>query len=412
MLRKRRRELHLRVADAAEAIYGAADDFIDLLARHLYLAEAGDRAVDALLRAANRAQRLFANREAIVHLRNVVEITQLRAEVSAQPISVLLDLARLEDRVGNYDAAYGLYQQVREATNDLESWQGMAAVLRKLGRYDEALALIEQAFDHLAGQRLDLRPLWHERSWTLNVAGRFKEATAAADIGLALRAEDDPPAGYLMLQRARAATVEERYQDAINDGRNAERIFEANEHWHGLATGLRGLGYAYTAAGQLEVAEPVLRKALQLAEQIGNAEDIGGALTNLGIVLAERGSIDEAIQCDRRAIEEFERIGHGSGRSTAYANLAEKLVSQGAFEEAMIYCDRALELAEAIGNLFSVADARATRATILSKTGSDGAAATEFTRAAELFQELGAAQRAAVAAGQAAAALDRSRSPR
>jgi class 3 adenylate cyclase/tetratricopeptide (TPR) repeat protein len=410
MLRKRRRELHLRVADAAEAIYGAADDFIDLLARHLYLAEAGDRAVDALLRAANRAQRLFANREAIVHLRNVLEITQLRAEVSAQPISVLLDLARLEDRVGNYDAAYGLYQQVREATNDLESWQGMAAVLRKLGRYDEALALIEQAFDHLAGQPLDLRPLWHERAWTLNVAGRFKEATAAADIGLALRAEDDPPAGYLLLQRARAATVEERYQDAINDGRNAERIFEANEHWHGLATGLRGLGYAYTAAGQLEVAEPVLRKALQLAEQIGNAEDIGGALTNLGIVLAERGSIDEAIQCDRRAIEEFERIGHGSGRSTAYANLAEKLVSQGAFEEAMIYCDRALQLAEAIGNLFSVADARATRAAILTKTGSDGDAATEFAQAAELFQELGATQRAAAASSQAAAALGRSRS--
>jgi tetratricopeptide (TPR) repeat protein len=410
MLRKRRRELHLRVADAAESIYGAADDFIDLLARHLYLAEAGERAVAALLRAANRAQRLYANQEAIVHLRNALEIMQSRAEVPAERTSVLLDLARLEDRVGNYDAAYGLYQEVREARNDLESWQGMAAVLRKQGRYDEALALIEQAFDHLGGPGLDLRPLWHERAWTLNVAGRFKEATTAADIGLTLRAVDDPTAGYLLLQRARAATVEERFQSAIGDGRNAERMFQAHEHLHGLATCLRGLGYAYTAAGQLEVAEPVLRKALQLAEQIGNAEDIGGALTNLGIVLAERGSIDEAIQCDRRAIQEFERIGHGSGRSTAYANLAEKLAAQGAFEEATIYCDRALQLAEAIGNLFSVADARATRAAILSKTGSDSDAATEFARAAELFQELGATQRAAAASSQAAAALDRSRS--
>ena len=408
MLRKRRRELHLRVADAAERIYGAADDFIDLLARHLYLADAGERAVEALLRAANRAQRLFANHEAIAHLRNVLEITQSHPEVSAHRISALLDLARLEDRVGNYEAAYDLYQQVREARNDLESWQGMAAVLRKLGRYEEALALIEQAFDHLGGQRLDLRPLWHERAWTLNVAGRFKEATAAANIGLGLRVPDDPTAGYLLLQRARAATVEERFQDAIGDGRNAERIFEAHEHWHGLATCLRGLGNAYTAAGQLEVAESVLRKGLQLAERIGNAEDIGGALINLGLVLSERGSIEEAIQCDRRAIEEFERMGHGSGRSTAYANLAEKLAVQGAFDEALMYCDRALELAEGIRNLYVVADARVTRAAILSKTGSDGQAAVEFTRAAELFQELGAAQRAAAAFSQATAASSRS----
>jgi tetratricopeptide (TPR) repeat protein len=286
----------------------------------------------------------------------------------------------------------------------------MAAVLRKQGRYDEALALIEQAFDHLGSQGLDLRPLWHERAWTLNVAGRFREATTTADIGLTLRAVDDPTAGYLLLQRARAATVEERFQDAIGDGRNAERIFEAHEHLHGLATCLRGLGNAYTAAGELEVAESVLRKGLQLAERIGNAEDIGGALTNLGLVLSERGAIEEAIQCDRRAIEEFERIGHGSGRSTAYTNLAEKLVIQGAYAEALIYCDRALRLAEAIGNLVVVADARATRATILTKTGADGDAATEFARAAELFQNLGAPHRAAAASDQAAAALERSRS--
>ena len=410
MLRKRRRELHLRVADAAEAIYGAADDFIDLLARHLYLADAGERAVEALFRAANRAQRLFANHEAIVHLRNVLEIIQSHPEASAQRVSALLDLARLEDRVGNYGAAYDLYQQVREARNDLESWQGMAAVLRKQGRYDEALALIDQAFEHLDGQGLDVRPLWHERAWTLNVAGHFKEATTAADTGLALRAADDPTAGYLLLQRARAATVEERFQDAISDGRHAERIFEAHEHLHGLATCLRGLGNAYTAAGELEVAESVLRKGLQLAERIGNAEDIGGALTNLGLVLSERGAIEEAIGCDRQAIEEFERIGHGSGRSTTYTNLAEKLALQGAYAEALIYCDRALKLAEAIGNLVVVADARATRAMILTKTGSDGAAAAEFARAAELFQELGASHRAAAAFDQAAAARERSRS--
>src|SRR5207253_9435320 len=74
MLRKRRRELHLRVADAAEAIYGAGDDFIDVLARHLFLADVGAKGVAYLERAAERAQRLFANAEAIIHFNHAVEL--------------------------------------------------------------------------------------------------------------------------------------------------------------------------------------------------------------------------------------------------------------------------------------------------------------------------------------------------
>ena len=37
LIRRRRRSLHLRVADAAEALYGGGDDVVGLLARHLYL---------------------------------------------------------------------------------------------------------------------------------------------------------------------------------------------------------------------------------------------------------------------------------------------------------------------------------------------------------------------------------------
>jgi len=405
MLRKRRRELHLRVADAAEAIYGSADDFIDLLARHLFLGGAGVRAFDALLRAADRAKRLFANQEAIVHLRSALEVARALPELAARRPAVLLDLAKLEERVGSYDGALEFFKEVREETNEIDAWQGMAAVLRKQGRYDEALELIQAAFERLAGQAVDARGLWHERAWTMNVAGRFKEARAAADEGLRLGSREDPVAGYLLLQLTRADTVEERFDDAIQDGLDAQRIFEAHDHAHGLATCLRALGNAYSAAGQLEMAERVLRRGLQLAEQIGNAEDIGGALTNLGLVLLERGSLDEAIQCDRRAIEEFERSGHGSGRTTAYANLAEKLAAKGAYAEALSYCDRSLRLAEAIHNPYVAADARATRATILLRTGSYPEAASEFERAGTLFRELGATQRASTAFAHAAEAV-------
>jgi hypothetical protein len=74
LLRRRRRELHRRVADAARTLYGDRDDSIDLLARHLYLAEAGQEAVDALLRGARRAAGLFANEAAVTGFRRALEL--------------------------------------------------------------------------------------------------------------------------------------------------------------------------------------------------------------------------------------------------------------------------------------------------------------------------------------------------
>ena len=76
LLRRRRRELHLRTAEAAERLWGSGDDVIDLVARHLYLGEAGSRAVDYLLRAGERARGLFANDEAIVHFNHAIELVR------------------------------------------------------------------------------------------------------------------------------------------------------------------------------------------------------------------------------------------------------------------------------------------------------------------------------------------------
>ena len=53
-LLRQRRTLHMRVAEVAESLYGAGDETIDLLARHLYLGEAGEKAAEYLVRGGPR----------------------------------------------------------------------------------------------------------------------------------------------------------------------------------------------------------------------------------------------------------------------------------------------------------------------------------------------------------------------
>src|SRR5206468_6380271 len=117
LLRRRRRDLHRLVAEEAEALYGASDDIVELLARHLYLGEAGPKAVDYLVRAGERARRLYANEAAILHFERALEISGGDREIE-------LALADVHELVGDYDDALNLYSSVREASNDVRAWRG------------------------------------------------------------------------------------------------------------------------------------------------------------------------------------------------------------------------------------------------------------------------------------------------
>ena len=389
LLRRRRRELHLRVAEAAEALYGSGDHVIDLLARHLYLGGGGAKAVDYLRRAGERSKRLFANEEAILHFSRA-------AKLAPEDPELRLALADLHELVGNYDEALQLYEGVCKETSDIRAWRGAASVLRKRGAYAEALDTVEKAFraDELRGQ--DLTLLWLEQGWTLLSAGRFEQAIDVQQAGLeAAEGRRDAPVGELLLGLVRAESIEGRLTDALEHVLNAKDIFEEARDTRRLATALRVLGDVYTRLDRLDEAATTLRAGVELAERTGSVEEIGGCLINLGLAELGLGNVVEAIACDRRAIEEFERIAHGAGRATAYANLAEKLLQVGNTTEALYYCDRALDLAGAIGNAFTVGDATHTRAAIQLEQGDAVAAGGTAEEAGQLFIEMGAMPAAA-----------------
>jgi len=409
LLRRHRRTLHLRVADAAEVMYGAGDDTIDLLARHLYLGDAGAKAVDYLVRAAQRAKRLFANAEATLHLDHAADVVRQHPELGERLPGILLQLAQLQELSGAYDEALQLYGQVRDLTGGIEAWRGMASTLRKRGKFTEAVALIDQAFASRDPQaREDLRPLWLERGWSLNWSGHLNEAIEAAQTGLSSAPSlRDVVAGYLLLQLCRIESMKGLSSDALQHGLEAQRIFEEHEDLQGLATTLRIIGLRYKSIGRLDEAASTLRRGLQLAERVGNAEEIAACLINLGLIEGDLGALDRAIECDRRAIDEYERIGHSAGRATANSNLSQHLVLHGEYEEASPYCDRALTIAEAIGQTLIVADAHRTKALIAMHLGDFAGAASQAELAADLLIKMRAVPSALQNLTLAAEALEK-----
>ncbi len=399
LLRRQRRELHRRVAEVAESLYGSGDDVVELLARHLYLGEAPN-AVPYLVRAGARAKRLFANQEAIEHLGRAVEL-------APDDTGVKLELADLHELVGDYDDAVSLYRDVRATTNDVRAWRGIASTLRKQGEYEAALGEITRAFGSEELKDKELAPLWLEQAWTLLVQGRTDQAIDSAEAGLVTAPDgSEGVVGGLHIQLARGKVVEGRYEEALEHAHEAQRIFERADDPRELATALRVAGNAYAALDRHDEAADALRRGLEMAERVGNVEEIGGCLIGLGIVELERGALEQAIEYDRRASAEFERVGHGSGRAIALGNLAEKLLRAGRADEALAQSEHALETAEAIGHTPTVADVTRTLAAVHLAQGRNAEAAAAAERAAQLFLGMGAGPEAAKALELAAEAWE------
>ena len=408
LIRRERRDLHRRVGEAAEVLYGTGDDVIDLLARHFYLAEAGVKAVDFLERAAERSACLYANDEAILHLTRASEITRRTERLTSRLPGLLLRTADLQDLIGRYDEALALFGEVRDLNGSVQAWRGIASVVRRRGEPARALTLIDEAFARRPISEEDLTPLWLERTTSLISESRFTEAIDAANEGLAAsRAQESSPAGRLLINLTQAETLAGRFADARRHAARAKELFEDNGDVHGLATTLRILGDLEHRRGEHFAASQALRRGLELTERTGNIEETTACLINLALVELDRGELDAATTCLRRAISHAERLGLTVAQMICYGNLAEVLLDQGRPDQAAPLCERGIAMASASGDLWTLADAEKTMARIQLAQGAFSIAAERAEKAAALFTEIGDKNGSAEALSLAAEACDR-----
>jgi adenylate cyclase len=405
LLRRHRRRLHGRVATVGEELFGAGDAMIGVLARHWSLAEDAARGPDYLLRAAAVARHLFANAEALGHLRRAAELAAAGPD-AGRLAEVRLALATLLELTGGHDEAQRLYEQVRDATGDARAWRGLASTLRKRGLYADALAVLAAAQASMSPDADGAPAIALELGRTLLGAGRPGEAVPALEAALTRLGPTQAETGQALLYLARSELQCGRFDAALEHGQRALAILEAHDDMSGLVLARRVLGGVYRHLGLLEEAATTLRLGVELADRVGHVEELGACLINLGMVELRLGRIEEAIDCDRRAITQFERVNLLPGCANGYANLAEKLYHAGRYEEAATECRRALDLAVELDDRLRIADVIRTEATILLARGDADQAATRAEEAAALFAAIEAEPDAADARGLALRARD------
>jgi len=144
--------------------------------------------------------------------------------------------------------------------------------------------------------------------------------------------------------------------------------------------------------GELDEAERLVRRRLEVAGPGHDCEDTARAYTNLGLVLHHRGDLDGAEREMTRAVAISTRIGNARGIARDTGNLALVYESRGELERAEAMYRAALALAEEIGAEDIIATKAANLGDIARTLGRNDEARALWTRAVGLFEKTGSAK--------------------
>ena len=389
---RRRRNLHRQVAASVETLFGERlEEFYGLLAYHYARAEDWSKAQDYLFKAAEQAERVAADTEALEHYRSALAAYERAFGGRWEPVR----RAGLERRMGQALYRRGEHDRARDHLErglailgdpvPSGRWGVRGAIVRELLRQLLHRALPRFFIGRRRGEvaRLEeVNRLYEAMGWivyftdterlilaalrVVNTAedGDLLAPTVVGLFGMGIIADLVPAFRLGRYYYERAAAIADRSgqpvaigyghlglqhhyllvgeweQSIIERERSASAFWEAGElrRW-AIASWLRS--WVLCARGDIADAEAAARELLRVADGAGDRHALGWGLQVLGRALRQLGRTAEAAETLRRAIGIVREIPDYQTLVTALGELAYCEISAGRVTEAVPLVDEA-----------------------------------------------------------------------
>jgi tetratricopeptide (TPR) repeat protein len=317
------------------------------LARHFQEAGIAEKAVAYLRQAGERAQRLYANREAVEHFRRALtllhdtppdEMWRSRREMTAQIHESLGDVL---EWTGEHDRAQMAYLG---ALADVPKGDGIwqARLHRKLGnigrlqrRYEQALQAYDLASTTLGPAPAEASPAWWQEwvqvqlecMWLYYWLGQWREISELADQVRPMVDQHGTPSQRISFLLSLASMYSRRDRYAVSEEtlafcQAALALSLESDNLSEIAWARFVLGFSQLWSGDLDGAAKQMQAALALAERTGDVVHQSRCLTYLTILYRKRGQLDRARQYASRSLAAATAGQMTEYIGTAQANLA------------------------------------------------------------------------------------------
>ena len=330
LLVQRRRELHALVGRAIEELYAdRLPEHYEMLAHHFSKAEDWPRALDYLLKAAEKATRAFGLRQALAHygeallaagrLGDRVPVAAL-AQIHGARADLFFGLGEFDRSRVEGETLVELARRGRDGATEAGALVQVANALQWSedfpGAYERAREAIElaEAVDApgpLAGG-LFVRGYLHALNGRLEVA----EGDLARALEMGERLRDTTRQSLALHARSLIRSWQGQYREGLAMGSEAVRLSREHHLAIPLLRGLWNQGLAWHEMGDHDRAVAALGEGLALAEKLGDDAFIPRFLNTLGFVRIDCGDFDAGVALSEQSYEvtnRSSRAGHGTG---------------------------------------------------------------------------------------------------
>ena len=223
------------------------------------------------------------------------------------------DLGQMQEAIRHYEQSRELSQQVGNLNTTARAQFNLGEVKLIRGDLEQAQRAFEEALE-----------IWDRTGW------RLGQGYGAADMGAVFIRRGKP-------------------EDALEQLAVGERIFSEIGMRVFLPMVYRLQAEAHLALGDLETAEELAIRALELAQELSAAQEEGSALRTVGRIRHSSGELDEAEVNLSHSVEIFRDAGIQYEEAMSLYELASLWYDAEQFERVLAALDRVMKLFEAVG---------------------------------------------------------------
>lgn len=366
LLRRERQSLHQRVAEMLARLYAdALDAHVSELAYHYYAGGVWAKALVYSQRAGEKAQALYAPREAIEHLTHALEAAHHMS--LPPPTATLRARGQAHETVGDFEAARDDYERAlsaaRQARDGAAEWQSL----------------------------IDLGFLWASRDYA-KTGEHFRRA-----LELAQTLGDPAMVGHSLNCLGNWYANVTQSDEGLRHHQKALELFEMLDDRRGMAETLDLLGMASQLNSDLIQSHLYYQRAIRLSRELDDRRRMSSSLACLTLCTASYHqnlevaaiSLTEAAHAAEEAVKLASEIGWRAGEAYAGLMLAMCLGPQGEYARALEVAHHSLAVAEDIEHHQWIVGAHAALGMLYLDLLALDAARSHLERALELAREIG-----------------------
>jgi len=364
LLFKTRRNLHNKIGTVMEEMYlSKIDAKVEELAYHFKNSDDQEKAVFYLNKAGDKAQSLYAFKNAINYYLDsikILESMELKKEQLTQLSETYNKLAFSQSIIGerkeaeiNLTKALEYCRKIRDKNNESLILMSMGNLYGDMGQWDKAIEYFQDSL--LISEEINnLR----------------RKASILKGIGLTCLFKGDISTGYSYLKESINICKEIKALDVY-------------------AMALNNIGIYYDMLGRWKEAIAAYKESLSIAKKIKNIIVISNIMNNIGFAYSSLGESKQAIYYLKKSVKIANKIGDIYNKGINYIHLGEEYLKKDEFIEVKYYIFHAEKIFDELDDKLGLADIYRLKAKLLKKLKRWKDSEIFFEKAIKIYSKFG-----------------------